>query len=155
MPLYDYDSKTERCTKCDVQVKIKVSKNNNPYLVNLDNSYHTTKSDLDGTYYHVTNKEMLEYVEKNGNLVGYVPGMGTSTPPKSTETATQPAAKQPEGVPKEAITASGEYEVVMSLFNSIANNLIKNYPSDNPGASKGMHINNMWLRYLQIKGMTK
>lgn len=152
MPLFDYDSKTEKCTKCDVQVKIKISKNNNPYLVNLDGSYHTTKSDLDGTYYHVLNKEMLEYVENKGNLVGYVPGG---------ETVTQSAAKQPdqykpmEGLPKEAFVVSDEYERVLSHFDFIAKDLLTKYQSDNPGATRGMHINNMWARYMQIKGISK
>jgi len=160
MPLYDYDQKTGKCKKCDIPVDTKLSKNNNPYMVNKDGSIHVLKAE-DGKYYHCANKNMVDYVEEYGNLTGYVPSEEQVQDQGSGAFTKQPSSEAPdeykpmENLPKEALVVSDEYERVLNHFSFIAKNLVTRYGSENPGATQGMHINNMWARYMQIKGALK
>jgi len=68
MSLEQYDTKTEKCKKCDRKVQIRVSKAQKPYMVNDDGSYHIVFKNGD---HCAINKAEVTYITEHGSLEGY------------------------------------------------------------------------------------
>lgn len=85
-----YDSKTEKCTRCDRHVNIKVSKAQKPYMVNPeDGSYHVVFS-KDGDRC-ARNKAEVEYIKEHGSLEGYKSASGSPAEQEAPKSETPPA----------------------------------------------------------------